>query len=217
MAAEERGAAGGAAERVCLGVMVGAHGVRGLVKVKAFTEDPADVAAYGPVRDDSGRRQWQLQVVGPAPGKAESVVLVKVAGVSDRDAAQALHGTNLYVDRAALPALAEEETFYHADLIGLMVEDPAGRVLGRVKAVENYGAGALLEVEGGDGKTTLLAFTKAVVPVVDLAGGRLVALLPEEILVQPQAGDGACGGEAPGDGAEGGAGAEETREEPGKG
>ncbi len=178
-----------ASERVCLGVMVGAHGVRGLVKVKSFTETPGDVAAYGPVSDKSGKRRWTLQVTGPAPGKTD-VVLAKVEGVGDRDAAQALHGTELYVDRAVLPALEEEETFYHADLIGLRVEDAAGKILGRVKAVENYGAGDFLEVEGPDGqggtKTQLLAFTKAVVPQVDLDGGRLVAVPPEEIEVPPE-------------------------------
>lgn len=184
-------------DRVCLGVMVGAHGVRGLVKVKAFTEDPADVAAYGPVADKSGRRRWRLTVVGPAPGKSPDVVLAKVEGVADRDAAQALHGTELYVARAALPALEEEETFYHADLIGLRVEDRAGRLLGTVKAVENYGAGDLLEVEGADGKALLLAFTKAAVPVVDLAGGRLVAEPPAEVTVPPRPEDGAASEETP--------------------
>jgi 16S rRNA processing protein RimM len=173
-------------DRVCLGVMVGAHGVRGLVKVKAFTEDPADVAAYGPVSDSNGRRQWRLEVVGPAPGKSPDVVLTKVEGIRDRDAAQALHGTEVYVERAVLPALEEEETFYHADLIGLRVEDREGRALGTVKAVENYGAGDLLEVDGADGKPLLLAFTKAVVPVVDLVGGRLVAAPPAELVVQPR-------------------------------
>ncbi len=172
-------------DRVCLGVMVGAHGVRGLVKVKSFTEAPEDVAAYGPVSDKSGKRRWTLQVTGPAPGKRD-VVLAKVEGVSDRDAAQALHGTELYVARSALPALAEEETFYHADLIGLRVEDPEGRELGKVVAVENYGAGDFLEVERPDGKLLLLAFTRAVVPEVDIAGGRLVAMPPAEIEVPPE-------------------------------
>jgi 16S rRNA processing protein RimM len=179
-----------AEQRVCLGVMVGAHGVRGLVKVKSFTENPADVAAYGPVSDESGRRHWHLQVTGPAPGKSGQktggVVLVRVEGVSDRDAAQALHGTRLYVPRAALPAPAEEETFYHADLIGLRVEDQDGRPLGTVKAVENHGAGDVLEIEGPAGESRLLAFTRAAVPVVDIAGGRLVAAPPAEIEVPPR-------------------------------
>jgi 16S rRNA processing protein RimM len=172
-----------AGERVCLGVMVGAHGVRGLVKVKSFTEDPADVAAYGPVSDAAGRRHWRLEVTGQAKG----VVLVRVEGVKDRDAAQALHGTQLYVERAALPALAEAETFYHADLIGLRVEDDAGRSLGTVRAVENYGAGDVLDIAGPDGQGFLLAFTRAAVPLVDIAGGRLVAALPDEVVVPARA------------------------------
>lgn len=169
-----------AGERVCLGVMVGAHGVRGLVKVKAFTAEPADVAAYGPLSDESGTRQWRLEVTGPAPGKAEGVVLVRVEGVRDRDAAQALHGVRLYIERAALPAPDEEE-FYHADLIGLRVEDAAGALLGTVRAVENHGAGDVLEVEGADGRALLLPFTRAAVPLVDIAGGRLVAEPPAEV------------------------------------
>lgn len=168
--------------RICLGVMVGAHGVRGLVKVKSFTEDPADVAAYGPVSDESGRRQWRLAVAGPAPGKSADVVLARVEGVQDREAAQALHGTRLYVARAALPA-PEAEEFYHADLIGLRVEDSAGAVLGTVRAVENHGAGDLLVVARTDGRELLLPFTKAVVPLIDLAGGRLVAAPPVEVEV----------------------------------
>src|SRR5690606_40846969 len=109
--------------------------------------------AYGPVSDEAGRRRWRLEVVGPAPGKSADVVLAQVEGVKDRDAAQALHGVRLYVERAALPEPEDAEEFYHADLIGLRVEDPAGRLLGRVKAVENHGAGDLLEVEAaGEGQ-----------------------------------------------------------------
>jgi 16S rRNA processing protein RimM len=186
-------------DRVCLGVMVGAHGVRGLVKVKTFTEDPADVAAYGPVSDEAGRRQWRLDLVGPAPGKSGDVMLARLEGVTDRDAAQALHGVRLYVERAALPEPEDAEAFYHADLIGLRVEDAGGRLLGRVKAVENHGAGDLLEVEAapgeGGGRTLLLPFTRQVVPLVDLAGGRLVAAPPAEVEVP--AGPGETGPEEP--------------------
>ncbi len=176
-------AAAKAGERVCLGVMVGAHGVRGLVKVKSFTEVPEDVAAYGPVSDEAGRRQWTLEAVGRGKG----VVLARVSGVDDRDQAQALHGTEIYVPRDVLPAL-DEETFYHADLIGLRAEDTAGRTVGRVAAVENYGAGDILEialeitgetaVEGG--QSLMLPFTRVTVPEVDLAAGRLVVVVPEE-------------------------------------
>jgi 16S rRNA processing protein RimM len=172
-------AAGG---RICLGVMVGAHGLRGLVKVKSFTADPADVAAYGPVSDESGRRQWRLAVTGPAPGKSADVVLARVEGVQDREAAQALHGVRLYVARSALPA-PEAEEFYHADLIGLSVEDAAGQRLGTVRGVENHGAGDVLAVERPDGRELLLPFTKAAVPLIDFAGGRLVAEPPVEVEV----------------------------------
>ena len=168
--------------RVCLGVMVGAHGVRGLVKVKSFTEVAEDVAAYGPVSDEAGKRHWSLECVGRAKG----VVLARVTGVSDRDQAQALHGTRLYVARSALSALDEEETFYHADLIGLRAEDADGRPLGRVQAVENFGAGDLLEIVDEESKSVMLPFTKAAVPKVDLAAGRLVVVPPEELVVPPQ-------------------------------
>src|SRR3546814_20803004 len=102
--ADDHGAGGGAGGRVCLGGMVGAHGVRGLVKVKSFTEDPAGVAAYGPVDDEGGARRWRLEVVGPAPGKAEGVVLVRVAGVGDSDATQALPSVRIYVEPHETPA-----------------------------------------------------------------------------------------------------------------
>jgi len=167
---------------VCLGVMVGAHGVRGLVKVKSFTEVPEDVAAYGPVCDEAGGRRWSLEVAGRAKG----VVLMRVPGISDRDQAQALHGTRLFVERSALPTLDEEEVFYHADLIGLRAEDAAGRDLGRVEAVENFGAGDLLEIVDPEGRSQMLPFTRAVVPQVDLAAGRVVVLQPADVTAEPR-------------------------------
>ena len=179
-----------AAERICLGVMVGAHGVRGLVKVKAFTEVPEDVAAYGAVSDEGGKRRWTLEIAGRAKG----VVLARVAGVSDRDQAQALHGTRLYVERSALPALEEEEVFYHADLVGLRVEDTTGQALGQVQAVENYGAGDLLEIVDAEGRSQMLPFTRAAVPEVDLAGGRLVVQPPADVMASEDAAEPEKGG-----------------------
>lgn len=192
------GEGGKSTQRVCLGVMVGAHGVRGLVKVKSFTEVPEDVAAYGPVTDETGRREWSLEVAGRGKG----VVLVRVAGVTDRDQAQALHGTQIFVARDALPVLEEEETFYHTDLIGLGVEDVQGQAIGRVKAVENFGAGDLLEIVDAADKTVMLPFTKAVVPTVDLAGGRLVVVLPEEGAA-PADGEASLAAKGPGSGGDG--------------
>ncbi len=162
--------------RVCLGAVVGVHGVRGTVRIKPFTEDPEAVAAYGPVQDESGRHSYRLKVHGLHKG----VVLAAVEGVEDRDAALALKGARLYVDRAALPEVTEEDTFYHADLIGLPVEDTGGRSLGRVAAVHDFGAGDLLEVETAEGESRVLPFTRAVVPVVDLDEGRIVVDPPPE-------------------------------------
>jgi 16S rRNA processing protein RimM len=162
-------------ERLCVGVIAGAHGVRGLVKIKSFTDDPANLTAYGPLTDASGARRYQVAVTGRAKG----VLLARIEGVGDRDAARALSGARLYVARAALPE-PEDEEYYHADLIGLAVEDRAGAPLGRVAAVQNFGAGDILEIERPDQGTLLVPFTKAAVPLVDPAGGRVVVEPPEE-------------------------------------
>ncbi len=161
--------------RVCLGVITAAHGVRGLVKVKSLTEVAEDLAAYGPMTNEDGTRVLVLTVTG----RSKDALLVRVEGVADRDQAQALKGTRLYVPRDALPALDEEETYYHADLLGLAAEDRAGRPLGRIAAVHNVGAGDVLELDG-EGRR-LVPFTRQAVPVVDLEGGRLVVEPPEEI------------------------------------
>ena len=167
-------------ERLCVGVIAGAHGVRGLVKIKSFTDDPANLTAYGPLTDESGARRYQVAVTGRAKG----VLLARIEGVGDRDAARALRGARLYVARAALPE-PEDEEYYHADLIGLAVEDRAGAPLGRVAAVQNFGAGDILEIERPDQGTLLVPFTKAAVPLVDPAGGRVVVEPPEETEAQP--------------------------------
>lgn len=162
-------------ERVCLGEVVGAHGVKGLVRVRSFTEEPEAVAAYGPLRDERGGR-----LVLDAVGRAKGLVLARVEGVTDRTQAESLKGTRLYVDRDALPAIAESETYYHADLVGLAAETADGEALGRVTAVHDFGAGDLLEIEaepragGPTGESLLVPFTRAAVPEVDLAAGRVV-------------------------------------------
>ena len=164
-------------ERVCLGAVTGAHGVRGLVKVKPFTENPDDVAAYGPVEDEPGGRRFELAVTG----RHKDGVIVRVDGVADRDAAEALRGTRFYVARSILPEPSDGE-YYHADLIGLAVVATDGRQLGRVTAMHDFGAGDLIEYVGTDGQSRMLPFTEAAVPEVDLAGGRLVVDPPEGLL-----------------------------------
>ena len=163
-------------QRILLGRIAAAHGVRGEVLIKTFTERPQDIAAYGPL-DDGGGRTFKLKVVRVTP---KGGVVAAVAGVGDRNAAEALKGAPLYVDRDRLPA-PDEGQFYHADLIGLAAVDPEGRPVGEVVAVHNHGAGDLLEVRLADtGKTELVAFTDAFVPAVDLAARRVVVRLTGE-------------------------------------
>jgi len=160
-------------ERILLGRVAGAHGIRGEVLIRTFTERPEDIAAYGPL-DDGGGRTFKIETVRSTPKGA----VARIAGIGDRNAAEMLKGAQLYVDRDRLPAPDEGE-FYHADLIGLAAVDAEGRPLGEIVGVHNYGAGDLLELRlAGSGKTELVAFTEAVVPEVDLAVRRVVVLLP---------------------------------------
>mgnify|MGYP005841921937 CR=1 FL=1 len=154
------------------------HGVRGLVRLRAFTEDPAAIAAYSPLTDETGTRRFAITLKGGD--------LAAIDGVADRDAAHRLTGTKLYVERDRLPP-PEEEEFYLTDLIGLTVVTEGGESLGAIRAVEDHGAGAFLVVEGR-GREHLLPFTRAVVPVVDIAGGRVTVVPPDEIIVTPQPG-----------------------------
>jgi 16S rRNA processing protein RimM len=164
----------GTEKRILLGRIAGAHGIRGEVLIKTFTQRPEDIGAYGPL-DDGGGRTFTVEAVR-ATGKG---VVARLAGVRDRTAAEALKGASLYVGRERLPAPAEGE-FYHADLIGMAAVDAEGRPVGEVVGVHNHGAGDILEVRlAGSGKTELVAFTDAFVPEVDLAARRVVVRLDQ--------------------------------------
>jgi 16S rRNA processing protein RimM len=139
-----------------------------------------DIAAYGPLEDERGARQFTLRIVGQARG----ALLAEVAGISDRDQATALRGTKLYLQRSALPELREGE-FYWDDLIGLSAELADGTVLGEVAAVHDYGAGTSLEVRRPGTSVVMVPFTNAVVPTVDLVARRLVIVPPPGLLETP--------------------------------
>jgi len=163
-----------AARRVCLGVITGAHGVRGEVKVRPFTAEPDALDAYGEVEDAPGRRRFALTVTRvSAKG-----VICRIAGVDDRDAALALRGTELWLPRERLPEPDADE-WYVDDLKGLAVVDTRGRPLGRVRAVVDHGGGDVVEILADDGRELVVPFTRAHVPEVDLEGGRLVVAAPE--------------------------------------
>jgi 16S rRNA processing protein RimM len=165
------------ADLVCIAAVAAPHGVRGALRLRCFTADPASVAAYGPLHDRDGKELFAVRVIG----RAKDGVIVAAAGITSRDQAEALRGRELYIPRAALPEPGEDE-FYYTDLIGLAAVDPQGRPLGKVSAVANHGAGDVIEIARPDGPSLLVPFTRAVVPQVDLAGGRIVVAPPVERL-----------------------------------
>ena len=156
-------------DRICLGAIVGVHGIRGEVKVKSFTEVDRDIDKYGDVENEDGSRKFSIKVVG----HSKDLLRVKVKGCDDRNTAETLIGTGLYVSRSLLPELGEEE-FYHTDLIGLEAKTADGTVIGRVNAVYNFGAGDLLELKMNSGALEMLPFTKQYVPTVDIKDGFII-------------------------------------------
>jgi len=165
------------AKRVCVGVVTGPHGVQGAVRIKSFTEMPEDVARYGPLGDESGARCFELRLIGAGKG----VVLARLSGVDDRNQAEALRGQRLYLPRSALPQPDAEE-YYHADLIGLEAVLGDGKPVGRVRAIHDFGAGDTLELERPGAPPVMVPFTRAVVPSIELAAGRLVLDPPPGLL-----------------------------------
>ena len=163
--------------KVCVGAIAGASGIKGVVRIAAFTERPEDLVAYGPVMDEDGERVFEITLTG----RSKKQVLATIAGVTDRNGAEALKGTRLYADRARLPAPGADE-FYYDDLLGLRVELGDGTLLGTVQSVDDYGAGDVLEVVRAGGAPVLVPFTRAVVPVVDMEAGKLVLDPPPGLL-----------------------------------
>ena len=160
---------------VLVGAIAGAFGVAGEVRLKSFCADPAAIAAYAPLTTGDGA-SFGLRLLRPIPGG----FAVRLTGVTTRDQAEALKGTQLFAPRDRLPTLPDDE-FYHADLVGLTVLDTGGAELGRVRAVLNHGAGDILEVHApGQRQVLLIPFTKVHVPTVDLAAGRVIADPPPD-------------------------------------
>jgi 16S rRNA processing protein RimM len=162
-------------DRICVGAIAGAFGVSGEVRLKSFCAEATAIASYGPLTTADGSRSFAIKLTRPVAGGLGA----RITGITTKEQADALRGTELYADRSRLPKLPDDE-FYHSDLIGLEVRDPGGAVIGTVIAVYNHGAGDILEIRAsGRSSAILLPFTVATVPTVDVAGGCLVADLPE--------------------------------------
>jgi len=164
--------------RLLLGIVAAPHGVRGLVRIKSFTEDPMSVAAYGPLSDETGKKTYRVEVLSVA----RDAVLARIEGVADRTAAEAVRGLRLYVERSALPETGERE-WYEADLVGLAAVGRDGRDWGKVAAFHDFGAGLVMEVSGG----AMLPFTDETVPEIDVEGGKVVIDPPAGLLAGGEA------------------------------
>jgi 16S rRNA processing protein RimM len=164
------------AAQICIARIGAAHGVRGAVKLWTFTEDPLAVKRYGPLVTKDGARQFEVTHAREAKGH----LVATLKGIATREEAERLNGVELYIAREKLPVTGENE-YYHADLIGLAAVNSANEPLGHVLAIHNFGAGDIIEIAPPRGATLLLPFTNAVVSSVDLAGGRVVIELPNEI------------------------------------
>ena len=176
------------AKLVCVGAIAGAFGVTGEARIKSFCAEPGAIASYGPLTTEDGARKFTLSITRPV----KQGFAARLSGVATREAAEALKGTRLYAPRERLPTLPDDE-FYHADLIGLTVLDTGGAEIGRVRAIHDHGAGDMLEVTRPGGRPgsgeVLIPFTRAAVPTVDLAQGRIVADPPEGTLDRMQNGE----------------------------
>ena len=165
------------ANRVCVARIGAAHGVRGEVKLWSFTEDPAAVAHYGPLETQDGTRCFEIEALRAA----KDHFVARIAGVSDRDAAEKLRNIELYIPRARLPKIEETDTFYHADLVGLDAVTPAGARVGIVHALHNFGAGDIIEIApDGGGEPLMLPFNETTVPKIDVAARQIVVVPPAE-------------------------------------
>ncbi len=161
-------------QRIALGRIAGAHGIKGDVLIETYTENATDIASYGPLGDEAGRRTFAITVRRVTP----KGVIAHISGIDDRTAAEALQGVTLHTPRERLPE-PEPDAYYHADLIGLAAVDAKGEDIGRIVGVHNYGAGDLLEIKAvGSGSTELIPFTATFVPKVAIEEGRVVVNVP---------------------------------------
>ncbi|CAM5775584.1 ribosome maturation factor RimM [Labrys miyagiensis] len=160
---------------VLLGVFGAAHGLKGEVRLKSYTEEPLAIANYGPLKTRTGRL-----IKFTSLRQQKDILVARVEGVDDRTAAEQLVNLQLFAEREALGTPEDEDEFFHADLIGLAARDEKGKLIGTVTGLYDFGAGDIVEVTPEGGRPVLLPFTKAVVPTVDIKAGHILVVLPEE-------------------------------------
>lgn len=165
---------------VLMGRIGAAHGIKGEVRIQSFTADPVQIAAYSPLQTSESGQTITIKSARPA----KNVIVAKLEGITDRNAAEKLNGVELYTTRDQLPPEDDEDDFYQTDLIGLEARLKDGKVLGKVIAMPNFGADDLIEIGTGTKNGTLYPFSKAVVPEINIAEGYLIVVIPDEIIVE---------------------------------
>jgi len=163
-------------DRICVAQIGAPHGVRGEVRLRSFTEDPLAFVEYGPLESEDRKQRFKIEALRPA----KDHFVARLSGVADRNAAEKLTNVKLYVPRDVLPDIEEDETFYHADLIGLDAFTQDGAKFGTVATIHNFGAGDIVEIRRESGDLVMLPFTETVVPEVDIAKKRIVVAPPIE-------------------------------------
>jgi 16S rRNA processing protein RimM len=166
------------ASLICIAEIVGVHGVRGVLKVKVFSDAPENLPDYAPLCDAEGKTEFKFLTFHPH----KNIYLATLENVKDCDQAEKLRGTKLYVARDRLPKIEKADTYYHADLIGLAAKDAEGTVIGKIINVSNFGAGDLLEIRPVKGASYYVPFTNAVVPHVDIAKKEVTVIVPPGLL-----------------------------------
>jgi 16S rRNA processing protein RimM len=169
----------GSDRKICVGMIAGAHGVRGLIRLRSFTEDPEAIGDYDPLTDEAGEKSFAVKL----KSTAKDFFIAEVEGVTTKEGAEALRGVKLYAPRSSLPKASKGE-YYEADLIGLAAQDAEGKSFGQVRGVFNYGAGPFLEIGLSKADSFMLPFTDACVPQVDVKAGHVVIDPPEGWAVQ---------------------------------
>lgn len=162
--------------RICVAQIGAAHGLKGEVRLWSFTQEPSAVAQYGALETEDGSRRLEIANLRAA----KDCFIARLRGVDDRNAAEALRNVRLYVERGRLPETEDDDTFYHADLVGLAAVTRDGDTLGEVIAVQNFGAGDIIEIRRADGSAAMYPFTEDVVPEIDVEAGRMTIVPPEE-------------------------------------
>ena len=162
---------------VAVGVIIGAHGIRGQVKIRSFTDNPEDILAYGALLNKEGTRRFEVRIEGETKGG----IIASLKGVTDRNVAEQMRGTELFVDRNNIPE-ADEDEFAYDELIGLNASSADGTLIGKITAVLNFGANDVIEIRmAATGKKELLPFTKVVFPEIDVKAGKVIVDMPEMI------------------------------------